>query len=170
MQLTPQIAQGRAPPRRRLRRSIGAEIVLVVVILGVVGLWRFTPPPRTLVSVNDDFFTHIHTGKAMANVTVSPGHAGPVSITIQLETPDEQPLVASGLSVSLSKPDVGIEPATAQAQRTSDGQWRVTMAAPVAGRWTLTLGILISDFDQVSVEAPILINAREPVPVAPKRS
>jgi copper transport protein len=38
-----------------------------------------------------------------------------------------------------------------------DGRWRATMAAPVAGRWTLALGILISDFDKISIEAPILI-------------
>jgi copper transport protein len=155
--LTPGVAQGAAPPRRSMQRSIVAELVLVVAILGVVGLWRFTPPPRALASGNDDFFTHLHTERAMANVTVSPGHAGPVAITIALETPDERPLAATAVSVTLSRPDIGIEPATAQAQRTGADQWRVTMAAPVAGRWTLTLGILISDFDQLSVEAPILI-------------
>jgi copper transport protein len=161
--LTPGVVQGAAPPRRSMQRSIVAELVLVVAILGVVGLWRFTPPPRALASANDlasgndDFFTHLHAEKAMANVTVSPGHAGPVAITIQLETPDETPLAATAVSVTLSRPDIGIEPATAQAQRTGAGQWRVTMAAPVAGRWTLTLGILISDFDRLSVEAPILI-------------
>jgi copper transport protein len=31
------------------------------------------------------------------------------------------------------------------------------MAAPVPGRWTLRLDILISDFDSLSVEAPVLI-------------
>jgi copper transport protein len=155
--LTPGVAQGAEPPRRSMQRSIVVELVLVVAILGVVGLWRFTPPPRVLLSGNDDFFTHLHAERAMANVTVSPGHAGPVAITIQLETPDEAALAATAVSVTLSKPDVGIEPATAQAQRTKDGQWRATMTAPVAGRWTLGLGILISDFDKISVEAPILI-------------
>jgi copper transport protein len=155
--LTPGVARGAEPPRRWMQRSIGAELVLVVAILGVVGLWRFTAPPRALASGNDDFFTHLHAERAMADVTVSPGHAGPVVITIQLETPDEQPLAAIALSVTLSEPDIGIEPATAQAQRMSDGRWRATMAAPVAGRWTLGLGILISDFDRISVEAPILI-------------
>jgi copper transport protein len=57
----------------------------------------------------------------------------------------------------LSEPDIGIEPATAQAQRMGDGCWRVTMTAPVAGRWMLGLGILISDFDKIRVETPILI-------------
>jgi copper transport protein len=157
LRLTPHIASGEERPRRLLRRSIAAELVLVVVILGIVGLWRFTPPPRALASANDDFFTHLHTEKAMANVTISPGHAGPIVITIQLETSDERPLAAAAVSVTLSNPDVGIEPAVAQARRMDDGRWRATMAAPVAGRWTLALGILISDFDKISIEAPIVI-------------
>jgi copper transport protein len=156
LRLTP-LAASAERPRRWLQRSIAVELVLVVVILGVVGLWRFTPPPRALASADDDFFTHLHTEKAMANVTISPGHAGPVAITIQLETSDERPLAAAAVSVTLSNPEIGIEPAVVQARRLNDGQWRATMAAPVAGRWTLTLGILISDFDKISVEAPILI-------------
>jgi periplasmic copper chaperone A len=43
-------------------------------------------------SGDESFFTHLHTEKAMANVTVSPGCAGPVEIDIQLENPDELPL------------------------------------------------------------------------------
>ena len=49
------------------------------------------------------------------------------------------------------------KPATAEAQPAGEGQWRVAMAAPVPGRWTLRLDILISDFDSLSVEAPVLI-------------
>lgn len=154
--LTPRIGNG-GHARRLMRRSIVAELVLVVAILGVVGLWRFTPPPRALVVANDDFFTHVHAERAMADVTLSPGHAGPITITIQLRTPDERLLNAKGVSVMLSNPEAGIEPATAEAKPAGEGQWRVAMAAPVPGRWTLRLDILISDFDSLSVEAPVLI-------------
>jgi copper transport protein len=47
--------------------------------------------PVLAASDSDSFFTHLHTEKAMANVTISPGRAGPVDITIQLETVDELP-------------------------------------------------------------------------------
>jgi hypothetical protein len=33
----------------------------------------------------------------------------------------------------------------------------VTVTAPAAGRWALGIGILISDFDKIRVETPILI-------------
>ncbi len=156
LRLTPRIGNG-GRARRLMRRSIFAELVLVVAILGVVGLWRFTPPPRALVVANDDFFTHVHAERAMADVTLSPGHAGPIRIAVQLRTPDERLLNAKGLSVTLSNPEAGIEPATAEAKPAGEGQWRVAMAAPVPGRWTLRLDILISDFDSLSVEAPVLI-------------
>ena len=155
--LTPRAIEGDEIARRTMRRSIVKELALVAAILAVVGLWRFTPPPRALALDNESFFTHLHTDRAMANVTISPGRAGPVEVAIQLETPDERPLKAAGLSVTLSNPQAGIEPFTAEAERLGDSDWRIKMSAPVAGRWTLGLGILISDFERVNVEAPILI-------------
>ena len=140
-----------------MQRSIALECVLVFMILATVGLWRFTPPPRALFAAGESFFTHIHTGRVMANVTIAPGRAGPVEITVQLETPDERPMDAMAISITLSNPDAGIEPITAEAQRANDGQWRTAMAAPVSGRWSLALGILVSDFDRINVEAPVLI-------------
>jgi copper transport protein len=132
-----------------------AVLALVVVILGGAGLWRFTPP--RMVAGGGDFFTHLHSEKVMADVTVFPGRAGPVAITVQLATPDERPLAATAVSVTLSKPDTGLGPVTTQAQRSNDGRWHVTMLAPVAGRWTLGLSILTADSDSISVVAPILI-------------
>ena len=111
----------------------------------------------TAASASDDFFTHLHGERAMAGVTVFPGRAGPLAITIALETPDERPLTATAVSVTLAGPEVGVAPATVQAQRLDDGRWRARMTAPVAGRWTLTLDIRISDSDQISMAAPILI-------------
>lgn len=111
----------------------------------------------TITQQPESFFTHIHTKKAMANVTVSPAHAGPVVITIQLETTDELPLIAKAVSVTLTNARAGVEARTSQAERGRDDQWRVKMSTPVPGSWMLGLGIVISDLDKVSVEAPILI-------------
>ena len=48
-------------------------------------------------AADDNFFTHLHTDKAMANVTVSPARKGPVEIAIQLETVEEKPLAAKAV-------------------------------------------------------------------------
>jgi len=66
-------------------------------------------------------------------------------------------LSAKGVSVSLSSPDNGIEPSITEARSLGDGQWQASMAVPIAGRWTLALDVLISDFDQVHAETEIQI-------------
>ena len=68
LSLTPQVGEGRDKSRRLMRRTIIAELVLVVGILGVVGLWRFTPPPRALLAAQP-LFTHVHTERLMADIT-----------------------------------------------------------------------------------------------------
>ena len=132
---------------------VGAIMVLSVVYLG--GILSLVPAH----SQNDDegFFMHLHTDKAMANVTVLPARVGPVDITIQLETTDETPLVAKALSVTLTNANSAIAPQTAEAERTGDDQWLVKMSAPLAGRWILGLGITFQNFDILNVESPIII-------------
>jgi hypothetical protein len=105
----------------------------------------------------DSFFTHLHAEKAMANVTVSPGRAGPVEIEIQLEDASEAPLTADAVSVTLGNAENGVAPVTVKAERIGDDRWMVRMSAPKAGRWSLALAIAISANDTVNVESPILL-------------
>ena len=116
-------------------------------------------PAGPLLAASDDenFFTHLHTDKVMANVTVSPGRAGPVDIAIQLQTVEELPLAAKAVSVTLTEAQSGKKLQTAQAVRAGEDRWHLKVAKLTSGRWTLGLGISISDTDKVNVEAPILI-------------
>ena len=68
------------------------------------------------------FFTHLHAEKAMANVTVSPGRAGPVEIEIQLENADELPLTANAVTVTLGNSENGVAPVTVEAEQISNDQ------------------------------------------------
>ena len=111
------------------------------------------------LAADDNFFTHLHTDKVMANVTVSPGRAGPVDITIQLLTVDELPLAAKAVSVTLTEAQSGKMLDAAQAVRAGEDRWHLKVATLKAGRWTLGLGISISDTDRVNVEAPIQIES-----------
>jgi copper transport protein len=106
---------------------------------------------------DDDFFTHLHTEKAMANVTVSPGRAGPVDITIQLETMEEKPLAAKVVAVTLTDVQTGRRLPPVQATRTGEADWYVRIPMLTAGNWMLGLGISITDTDGVDVESPIPI-------------
>ena len=94
----------------------------------------------------------------MANITVSPGRAGPVEIAIRLKDGDERPLTtAHGVSVTLANPDKGIAPVTVIAEHVGEDKWVAQMDAPQSGRWSLDLGIRLSATDGINIEAPILI-------------
>ncbi|TIW34358.1 MAG: copper resistance protein CopC, partial [Mesorhizobium sp.] len=103
---------------------------------------------------------HIHTLKAMADLSITPGHSGPVAASMVIMSGDFGPLDAKAVTLVLSKPDSGIEPIKRPATKPGDGTWRVdNLIIPVPGRWTARLDILVSDFEVVKIEAPIDIRA-----------
>jgi copper(I)-binding protein len=105
----------------------------------------------------DDFFTHICGTRLMANVTISPGHEGPVEVRVELEDGNEQPLGAQAVSVTLSDPDRNIAAVTVAAERVAADTWRAQMPAAAAGQWSLALGVKLADNDRIDIAAPILI-------------
>lgn len=155
--LTAPAEAGETEVQRRLARSIGIEVLIVLAIFGVAAGWRFTPPPRALaIAAAQPASVHIHTLQAMADLSIAPGHAGLVAASIFIMTGDFGPLDAKQVTLVLSKPDSGIEPIKRPATRLGDGTWRVdALVIPVAGRWTARLDILVSDFEMVKIEAPI---------------
>ena len=142
------------------RRSVGPALSrLAGGILCLVWLQCLDADGVLAAQDDENFFTHLHTEKAMANVTVSPGRAGPVEIDIQLETTDELPLAAQAVSVTLTDTQTGKKLETVQATRTAEDRWMVRIPMLSAGGWMLGLGISISDADKISVEAPISISS-----------
>src|SRR5215510_10289858 len=110
-----------------LKRCLALGILLTGLSVITMG--------RSAGAVSDDnFFTHLHTEKAMANVTVSPARVGPVELSIQLETVDELPLTAKAVSVTLSDAQTGRALRTIEAARRGDDQWHAAVSVPSAGR------------------------------------
>jgi copper transport protein len=145
---------------KRLRLSIAAEIALILAIFGTAALWRFTPPPRALAAAAQAqaINLHIHTEQAMGDISLASGRVGPVAITISLLNGEFGPLPAQELRVSLANPAAGIEPIERQAVAMPDGGWQVSgLSLPAAGRWTLELEILVSDFEMIRLRDTIEI-------------
>lgn len=160
--LTGPAEAGDTEVQRRLARSIGIELLIVLAIFGVAAGWRFTPPPRALaIAAAQPVSIHIHTLKAMADLSITPGHAGQVAASMVIMTGDFGPLDAKQVTLVLSKPDSGIEPIKRPATKPGDGTWRVdNLVIPLAGRWNARLDILVSDFEVVKIEAPIDIRSQ----------
>lgn len=157
--LTAKAIAGQMAGSRQLRRVVAAEIIVVLAILGTAALWRFTPPPGALAAAAaQPASVHIHTEKAMADISVAPGRVGPVAISVSLLDGEFGPLAAKELRLALSRPEAGIEPIERQAAKQADGSWQVgNLAIPVAGRWTVELEILVSDFEMTRLKETVEI-------------
>ncbi len=157
--LTARAEAGDGPAARHLARSIAAETLLVLAIFAVAAAWRFTPPPRALAeAAARPASIHIHTSPAMADLTISPGRAGPVTASIVVMTGDFGALDAQEVTLVLSNPAAGIEPIRRPAAKAEDGSWRVDgLTIPVPGRWTARIEVLISDFEMARLEDEVEI-------------
>ncbi|MEZ0172275.1 copper resistance CopC/CopD family protein [Microvirga sp. TS319] len=156
--LTPMLGRKDAGARY-LIRSIMGEIGLAVVILGLVAAWRFTPPPRALmVAAVQSVTMHIHAPQAVAELSLSSGRVGPVTMSLSLMTGDFAPLDPKEVTVTLAQPQAGIEPMERRAVKAADGTWHVQgLVLPVPGAWRVRVELLISDFEQVSLDGTVEI-------------
>jgi copper transport protein len=174
VRLTPALVRGEAEAPRRLRRSIGTEVALVAVILGITAALGTTPPPRALLAVEqldgrgpaDD---HPHAGSEavprerhvrlagpgfQAEVVLGPGEAGANHVMIYLRDPEGRPLEVPELSLRLSNPDRGVAPLDRRAQPAGSGVWHLAdLVLAVPGDWILELDILVTDFERRTAKA-----------------
>ena len=155
--LTPRIAAGDIAARATLRRSILAELVVVLAIFGAAATWRFTPPPRSLAAAAQSAeFVHIHAARAMADVTFLPAGPGRREAAINLQTADFKPLDAKEVTLLLSNEAAQIEPTSYAARRRADGVWIADgVLVPLPGVWTVQVDVLIDDFEKVMLQDAI---------------
>lgn len=157
--LTTPVTTDDAHARRRLVQSIMVETFLVLVIFGIASGWRFTPPPRSIaIAAAQPAFLHIHTNKAMADVTINPGRVGSVDVSAVIMTGDFGPLDAREVTFVFSNPQAGIEAFRRKAERPGDGTWRAQgVVLPLAGTWTVRVDILITDFEIARIQSEVQI-------------
>ena len=144
---------------RKLARSIATETAIVLLIFGVAAAWRFTPPPRAVAAAAAAPVTmHIHTAKAMADMTVTPARVGTVKVSAIIMSGDFGPLDAKEITFVFSNPGAGIEPFRRKAEKQEDGTWKADgVVLPLPGQWNARLDILISDFEIARLEGRVTI-------------
>lgn len=161
--LTGPVLAGDLRARRRLRRSIAAEMAIILLIFGLVAGWRFTPPPRTLamapvpVVAAEPILLHLMDASTMAMAAIRPGRSGPVQLDLAITDIEGVPKQVQSVAVTISAPALGIEPIRREAVATETG-WRVAdLTVPVAGTWLLELDIRVSRFELSKLEAEFLV-------------
>jgi copper transport protein len=156
--LTPALYSGSKRARRRFVGTLSAELALVLLVFGTVAVWRFTPPPRSLAAAGP-VYTHIHTDRGMADVTVTRGPAGRAGVTVFVQTPEFQPLRAKEVAVVLANADAGIEPFSRAAKPAhNEGMWVIEdVMLPAQGTWAVTVEVLISDFERLELTGNLVL-------------
>jgi copper transport protein len=161
--LTPAVLGARPVAQRAMRRIIYVEFVLSVVVLAVVALWRFTPPPRALHSTqavtaaSSATSAHFHSAAAMADLLLErPATGRPATLTLYLTKADLTPLPAQDVDIEFSNADAGVEAIVFSAKQADDGTWQVQeIDLPSLPRWNVRIDALVSDFDRISLEASL---------------
>ena len=155
--LTPAIAAGAAGAERRFRRSVAAEIALGLVILALASGFRLTPPPRAHDPASEELHVHLHGRSVMADVVLRPGRTGPNTVEIGLADANFAPLKAREVSVAFADPARGIEPIALEAVP-GGGRWTTgSVQLPNSGEWSLTLEVLIDDFEQETLRGVVTL-------------
>ncbi|MBP1887632.1 copper resistance CopC/CopD family protein [Sinorhizobium mexicanum] len=157
--LTDRVEAGDRGAARHLVHSIAAETLLVLLVFGVTASWRFTPPPRALVTVAaEPASVHIHGEKAMAEITITPGQPGPVEASALVMDGDFSALDPKEVTFVFSNPSAGVTEIKRKASKAADGTWRTSdLLLPLPGLWKVRLDILISDFEIARIEGEIQI-------------
>jgi copper transport protein len=154
----PRLAARRPGAAGALVAAIAAESAIALAILGTVALWRFTPPPRALIAAEPTSI-HFHGGKVMAQIDVEPVRARGSDVSIVVLDGNFHPYAAKGVTIFLSNAAAGIEPLRRTADQLEDASnWRIDdLRVPIAGRWTLRVDILVSDFEKETLEDDVLL-------------
>ena len=143
----PMLARGDAAP---VRRTVGAEAALGLIVLCLAMGFRLAPPPAA--PVPGPPMVHIHSAKAMAGIALSASPPGAVTIDLALADGSSDPLDPQEVRLALTDPATGIGPLTVLATRQEAGHWTTpTVILPSPGPWQVKLMLLITDFEQVTL-------------------
>jgi copper transport protein len=130
--------------RRRFLRFAGAELLVMVVVVGVTAGLVNAPPARTEVAMHEPYEQEVELGQFMAHVTVMPAMAGTNEIHLEFE--EERP---DAVRVLASLPDRDIGPLRYRARRGEEPRTFVVEAAnlSLAGDWQLRIEARRGEFD-----------------------
>lgn len=151
---------------RNLRRHVGLEAVIAVVILSIAALLVNAAPA---VSANNSGTSGVtlSSSEARVDVTAIPGSPGRNELHFTAFSPEGAPLAiqpSGGLSevnefqVFAALPSRGIAPITIPVRRLGPGHYIASGAdLPIRGDWTLTVRILLTETDQAALAGKLPI-------------
>lgn len=167
--LTKPALAGSAGAVGQLRTLVVVEIILVLVVLGIVATWRFTPPPRVLAQVTaierqvaaepeadgEPVRTHLHASGLMADFEIAVGTSGGRA-TVELY-PEDPDIDVRTVRMLLTPPVADAVPLELEASRIDGETWAVDAPQLSAGRWMVLVEVRVGDFDLVKLKGAVRV-------------
>ena len=144
--------EGWVPPdpaelRRSLRRSVGAEAVLAVVVLAVTSLLVASDPARTLE--REGFSAGKVVQGTVIEAVAAPARTGPVDMHVYVSDPTFGLTTKLTATATLSLPAKGIPGVQVPLKPAGRGHWSAyDVDIPIKGTWRLDVTITIGTFDE----------------------
>jgi copper transport protein len=143
---------------RLLRRTLRAEVALVLVVLGVTGALTGYPPPSATAAGPQSVSKRM--GPLDLELTVDPAQTGANALHVyHFRARDGAPFTGTKeLSVRLTEPSRGIGPIDARLHRAGPGHFladAVTLSP--GGTWQVEVTDRVSDYDEYMTKASVRI-------------
>jgi copper transport protein len=143
---------------RLLRRTLRAEVGLVLVVLGVTGALTGYPPPAATAAGPQSVSKRM--GPLELELTVDPARVGPNALHVYLfRARDGAPFAGTKeLTVRLSQAAKGIGPIDAHLHRAGPGHFLAdAVALSPGGTWEIEVTDRVSDFDEYATKASVRV-------------
>jgi copper transport protein len=138
----------------RLRRTVGAETVVAVVVLAVTSLLVAAEPARSALS--RPFSTELTTDDLLINVTVDPAKAGPADFHFYTLTPEGTQVDVAEFTARLRLPEADVGPLPLKTEKMAPGHYAAYGSElPLRGRWELEVVARLTEIDQVRATTTI---------------
>jgi copper transport protein len=149
---------------RRLRTTVLAEVVGVVLILALASALVQTTPARTAVadqsagqSAGGPFSVTLTTSLYQVQVDIDPAKVGDNSVHLYAYSPQGAPLKVLKWTASAQLPGAGIEPLTVLLLPVTDSHATGQVTFPSAGKWQVTVTLQVSEFDQAATTTTVTV-------------
>ncbi len=143
-------AEGAAEHVPALRRSVGVELVVAVVVLALSALLVATPPARSAVAQPVDAVLPLQGAageSGSVQISVDPAAPGPNVLHVYLFDDAGRLTQPAGIDVSLTEPGQQIGPIDVELQPAGPGHYTSDgMTIPGAGTWTLAVSVRVDEF------------------------
>ena len=157
----PRLRRGMHSPRerRRFARTVGAELCLMLVVIGLTAALVEQRPAKSQVSAGGLYSVTSQIGPYELDLVVDPARVGRDEIHLYLLERNGQPargIAEVRLAAALSSPSLG--PLRFSTTPAGPGHFVATSAQfPIAGSWRLTTRVRRGDFDQWSITTTLPI-------------